>query len=413
MPAPVSATWTSSGVVVRRRRARRVFEWFAFGVGLACLVVAAVPPLAAAVAAVAFGWNVTLPLGFLLASLLVAQATPRAGKIQLSSDGFVVSGKRRSIALPREAIRSGVIVPYAEDCEVELDVAGGRTISARMTNVDAAERLLAALGVGADRQRSRVALSVEDEGRERALVVLLVAATQVMLMVNGNLGILLSIFSAGLGLPAALMFLSAARSRASATVGLDGIEIQAGRWRRFVPLDDIASSHASKRGIELMRRDGRSKLIDVPGKVSAERFGALALRVDAAIRAREQLRGAPARLPLLERGGRSVPAWRAALRELIRSSADAYRGRTLSPEDVGATLADADAPAEQRLGAALALAASDAPDLRERLRVAAETCANPRIRVALAGIAAAEPDDAAIEEALAEDDAIAAKPRST
>lgn len=60
-------------------------------------------------------------------------------------------------------------------------------------------------------------------------------------------------------------------------------------------------------------------------------------------------------------------------------------------------------PAERRVGAAPALSGADDDDTRERLRVAADTCASPRLRVALDVIAAAAPDDEAIEAALAEE----------
>src|ERR1700679_2216437 len=159
LPTPVSTTWTSSSVVVRRDGVRRVLAWLCFGVGLACVVVAVLPS-AAVLGALSLGWTVLPPLALLLAWVFLARTTLGACELQVSGEVFAVSGKRRSVTVRRDAIRGGVIVPYDDRCEVAFALADGRTISAAADGVGAAESILAALGIDAARQRSRVVLSL-------------------------------------------------------------------------------------------------------------------------------------------------------------------------------------------------------------------------------------------------------------
>ena len=65
------------------------------------------------------------------------------------------------------------------------------------------------------------------------------------------------------------------------------------------------------------------------------------------------------------------------------------------------TAADADAPAELRVGAALAIAQSGDEDARKRLRIATEGIANEPVRLALEAAAERDAEDEAIAEAFA------------
>jgi hypothetical protein len=76
-----------------------------------------------------------------------------------------------------------------------------------------------------------------------------------------------------------------------------------------------------------------------------------------------------------------------------------YREVQVDSERLWRLLDDPAAAPASRAGAALALSSIDAAS-RTRLRVAAEACAEPRLRVALSRVADGAPDDA-LEEALA------------
>jgi hypothetical protein len=184
-----------------------------------------------------------------------------------------------------------------------------------------------------------------------------------------------------------------------ALIGADGVSIRERRVTRFFPLHRIATLRGDAHNLEIVFEDGKTHRIAVSIEMSPPRIEALAARVRAAIAARV---GGPQRVetsPLLERHGRSLAAWRKQLRKLVIDARD-YRHPSLSADDIAAVLDNAEAPIEQRIGAALALSAGADAEARPRIRVAAEACANEKVRVALASLVDGEGDDQAIEEAL-------------
>lgn len=103
----------------------------------------------------------------------------------------------------------------------------------------------------------------------------------------------------------------------------------------------------------------------------------------------------------LERRGRCLQEWRAALRAASREHG--YRGAPppLPHAVLSRLVDDPDADQEQRIGAALALASDADAGTRERLRVASEYTENVKLRVALSTIADEQATDEAIEDAIA------------
>jgi hypothetical protein len=149
-----------------------------------------------------------------------------------------------------------------------------------------------------------------------------------------------------------------------------------------------------------LRGGRRLRLPSIAG-VSPARLEALKLRIQEAIALRD---AAPAQdLVQLDRAGRTIPEWRTALAALARRGTD-YRASGLSPDDLTALLGSPDTPAERRLAAALTLTAGHHPAAGERIRVAAAQCASERLRAALEGVSAGEVDEAAIAEAIAEEE---------
>jgi len=78
-----------------------------------------------------------------------------------------------------------------------------------------------------------------------------------------------------------------------------------------------------------------------------------------------------------------------------------YRAASLTADRLWRVVDDAGAPAATRAGAAMVLAgdAADA-DVRQRLRVSAEACADPKLRVALQSVASDDVEDEALLEAM-------------
>src|SRR6185312_1710914 len=101
-------------------------------------------------------------------------------------------------------------------------------------------------------------------------------------------------------------------------------------------------------------------------------------------------------LDRLERGGRTVAAWRDDLASLLGESED-YRKRGLSAADLGALIEDAAAPVERRVAAAVALGARQRDEARRRVRIATQAAADDDLRLALERAAEGEIEAAAIE----------------
>ena len=97
-------------------------------------------------------------------------------------------------------------------------------------------------------------------------------------------------------------------------------------------------------------------------------------------------------------GGRTVERWVSDLRAKAQQAP--YRKADATPETLWRLLDDASAPPATRAGAALALSASLDDASRTRLRVSAEACAEPKLRVALTRVAEGA-SDTELEEALA------------
>src|SRR5262249_34162324 len=101
----------------------------------------------------------------------------------------------------------------------------------------------------------------------------------------------------------------------------------------------------------------------------------------------------------LARQERSLRAWQEDLQRAALSLGG-FREQALTRDVIEAVLTDPKMPADQRVGAALALRTLDAPAATTRIRVAAEASANPRLRVALEATCADNVDEEAIDEAL-------------
>lgn len=95
-------------------------------------------------------------------------------------------------------------------------------------------------------------------------------------------------------------------------------------------------------------------------------------------------------------GGRALKRWVTEVRALAR--ARDYREARVDAERLWSVLEDAKTSPAARAGAAIALSTDEGS--RMRLRVAADTCAEPRLRIALTRLAEGA-GDSDLEEALA------------
>jgi hypothetical protein len=187
-------------------------------------------------------------------------------------------------------------------------------------------------------------------------------------------------------------------------VGSDGLLVKRGISRgRFIPYRNVVGVEVRGARLRVAVRDGKlAELVSVDDSADSRvpRVGvhALARRI-AQARDAARLRGQYDLAVSLGRGERNTKAWMADLLSLLRRPTG-YRVATVSRDQLWGTLEDVAQPAEMRAAAAVALRPALADEERRRLRVAAEACASPRLRVAFE-VAAGE-DERSLEDAIEE-----------
>lgn len=192
-------------------------------------------------------------------------------------------------------------------------------------------------------------------------------------------------------------------------VGTDGVAIQRRGRDEYVPYEELEAVEAKAETVLIRRVDGTTDSLSTRtaqggDKGDPDQVLEVVAAIQAAMEARGLSRSAGARA-LVERQGRTIDAWRAALVGLVERGSD-YRQSSLTSEDLVRVLEDPSAPPEQRIGAALGLRGLAGPEgegTLSKIRIAAAATANPRVRIALSKAADDELDEAAVEEACEED----------
>ncbi len=234
-----------------------------------------------------------------------------------------------------------------------------------------------------------------------------------------------AMFSSILFLPIGFLCLIAAfhklwRYPATVSVGADGVLV----GKRFVPYSKITTvDHALRPKtisrpvygdtyedetwyewtLSLWTDDGEIKLMHrlYPTEEVEPQGGELAYSLDMGLEAwQSNQRGEPPELEVA-RGSRTGSQWFEALRGIGAGGNAAYRSATVRPTRLTQLLDDPWGKPSIRAAAAVALAASGDTEAADKLRIAAELMANPRLRVALESIAEGMADGA-IAEVLAE-----------
>lgn len=187
------------------------------------------------------------------------------------------------------------------------------------------------------------------------------------------------------------------------TVGRDGVLLDFLGTATFICVDRISAVELSANGVLVEETLGeRHEIITrLDSAYQDDKRELIAERIREILHERDRRRTErTAPTALLARGDRSVGAWAEHLRGLV--SGGGYRA-SLSPGDLWRLLEDSAAGRSERAGAAVALSKLADDGTRERLRVVAETTAEPRVRVAI--LCAAEEDEAGLQRALAALDA--------
>lgn len=319
----------------------------------------------------------------------------RPGTVEVSGAGLdvVIDGKSRHI--PRDAIAGATVAPNQA---LVLHMLDGEVMTAVFASTAEADAMLSKLELDVGKRRFEASFSPGPKrpliGIAVGLALLLWAPASEQLFTRGAAGLVFLLTAVAMVAGWVL-----GTRPAQVEVGADGVRIQRAFESVFLPFAEIAAVGESGRALVLSRADGGEERVEVPG--GNEAFGqALRHRIELGLAAHADAADAGPRLALLKRGHRSLEAWRARLGELVEQDAG-YRDLPLSRDDLVAILHAPATSVEDRIGAALALEALEGEVAAAKIRVAAESCAEPRARVALERILDAELDEAALGEALA------------
>jgi Bacterial PH domain len=358
---------------------------------------------------------VSLPSCLASASVLLQHRfqAPRSAAPGDRARGEVLLGEAGVSAVIRRVTRSygpgrvvdGWIDEPGEVTSVVLRMRGGDVISIEVPTLLEARAVLLAAGVAAEQQVLKMRL----------------ANAMTQLPVGGCIAALGSFFLPIAGIIATIgLFASPMGSRAQGTsalilaaitlvfallvralipprvvIGTDGIAVERMFGRTFVRHSRVTEVSSRRGAVVLQVRGGRSLALPTGHRYASLRsraeespHTALRNRIEEA-RAAGRSRSSPSACAAdLDRGGRSLDAWRRHLRGLV--STESYRRASVGKEEIAAVLEDASAPPQRRVAAALILAEGDDAAIKLRIADVVRTCADESLRAALEAAAQGE-----------------------
>ncbi len=325
-----------------------------------------------------------------------------AGTLTVDDDDVTVEGSDGVLSVPRSEISDGWVEPFGRGSQrVVLRHQNGDLGVVEVESLAAGNAILEAVGFSSDRHalRVRTAGNSSQTLREMAVVgaVFLLSVPLLALGLADEPGTLALAGAATAATVGIVALLARATVKPVVRVGLDGIAIARGRERTFVPVRDVVGVEMTKAGVEVWVTGAQPPLVL---RCWGVQQAALHARILEVVRGFGGAAAPPAQLARLDRQGRDLAGWREALRRVVGDDAGDYRRSGLAREDLAKLLAQGDAPAERRIGAAMALASSGDAGERECVRIAARACASEELRAVLERIAEDEVDEASVEAAL-------------
>jgi hypothetical protein len=326
-----------------------------------------------------------------IASVVASARSRVGGELLLDADGVTVSGPMWR-EIPRRAVEDGFEVPNG----VVLHLKSGATFEAEFDGTFGGQ-VLEHLGFSLDQRALDLPLRGALGGFSRGLLTLMsiwLGAAFIFAQLRIHSFALVGLLTAVAASVAVVRWL-----RPRVVVGIDGLRVVGVLRPRFVSYKEITSLRerwGTMTGCVLIVASASGTLLLPVMGQSPDQITALRRRIDEG-RARGQKAGGARSIHELDRNGRPLAQWRKALK-MIGASSGGFRDIALSTSDLHDVLADANAPLDRRVGAALALREVD--DGRTRVRQVAVTAADPRLRAVLEDAAADEVDDGALERRL-------------
>lgn len=338
-------------------------------------------------------------------TLVERNRSSRNASLRIDDEGVWLDG---AVALPRAKIAPGAhLRPHDKgEIGVRIPARGFGTLDVDVADANEGRRVLAALGQDPAhaKVRFRLASGFENKTLRTFATAVLAVSSSCGGIINGQQPVFRALFAMWIVAIciAGISFLLPTY----VTIGTDGIFVERSGRKRFVPFKKIASigAHPKHHDAVLVAVDGEDALTlrtsvqdrDNASLVVSDQTRALRTQLDESLTAfRVREAGGDASLHL-KRGGRTPREWIEALERLRNESG--YRETTITDEQLWRILEDPGAAPEDRAAALIALRKSVGDAERDRVRVAMETSAEPRLRVVYD--AAAKDDEAELEVAL-------------
>jgi hypothetical protein len=330
-------------------------------------------------------------------------------RIEVFENELVLVGNRERRVIPRDIVESAFTIGYAHVIDKPRALLGLRGDELLTVEGDTTP-LVQAIAFGPHARR----FVVHTGGRWRRLgeVAMAVAASVVVwpfLSAILFLGLepILGITNTPYAYAVALTFvvpcfvLSRVFARRRVTIGDDGFVLERLFGTKFFPVESIVSTVGHTWGAEITVQNGRSsRRIKLKTDTSAK-TDAILSHLGHGMGALKE-RGQPRRDVRVAREGRSISEWREEVRRLVTMD-QGYRTEAVSPDLLLGAVSDARAPADMRLGAAMAIGLGNDAEAKRQVRVAAESIASERLRAAMLGAAEGEVNDTELEWALEEE----------
>jgi hypothetical protein len=331
--------------------------------------------------------------------------TPGAPGVVVIDGGLAIEIQGRRVRFEAGEIASGWTERFqAGSDDVVLQMRDGTIVRWRVGEGADARAVLRAAGVAPERRAVTLRLGVAEATAERVGLVaisLIVAFLSLVTILGGVVfaltsGPAMAAMMIGVSLVlgyVALQLVLGPLVTSTLRIGTDGIAVERLVLRRFIPRAAFREVNVHGKQLEISASPGAGASLHVS---SLEEAVTVARRIREAMA--EQGDGAAAAvLARLEREGRPIQAWLDDVRALSRG-AGGYRDVKLDRAELAAVVEDGAATAERRIAAAAALAGDE--DGRSRVRIAAQACADERLRIAIEEVTEEEVDPQRIEEAL-------------
>ncbi len=365
--------------------------------------------IASAIAAVAVTalWGIAAgPLIVLLGAAGIGAAAsarerrwPHFDRGLVEADASGVRLRGRTLA-KREDITQGFAMPIGDGCVVRLHRRfPRRPIDLAVWDEEEGRKLLVALGLDASQTTAELSGGSAIARLPPSSRFMLGAALAAVII---GVGALASLPGWWWLLLIPLARFTTARP-STIRIGVDGVHF---RWlwlSTFTPFSTVRSialrQEEKQAFADLRLTDGRKVALPLGKGGDAEHIAYR--RIEQAFEAYQARQGS-AGTEALARGGRTPLEWLTSLRGLAAGANAGMRTAHIASERLWTIVEDPSAPPAARAGAAAALASSATDDERKRIRIAAGSIAEPRLRVAVEKAADESVAEAELAEALAE-----------